>query len=217
MPDASHLSDETHRRLQQCLSGLAAGEPAARDELIAIASDRMRGIAHRMLRTFPTVRRWDETDDVVQNAAMRLYRALAQIAPRDPRGFLGLAAVQVRRELLDLTRKHTGPESYGANHETNVQRIDGRDMPKIDSAEDTADPHDRLERWTRLHEAAEALLAQERELFHLVWYLGLKQEEISSLLDCSVKTVKRRWAAAKTLIAQAFEGDAPNEDCRHGP
>jgi RNA polymerase sigma factor (sigma-70 family) len=206
---AGDFSDDTNRHLKDILSRLAAGDLAARDELIAIASERMRGIAHRMLRTFPTVQRWDETDDIVQNAAMRLYRALSQITPRDPRGLIGLAAVQVRRELLDLARRHTGPESYGANHETNVQRIDGREMPKIDLAADFAEPADRLDRWTRLHEAAETLPDEEREIFHLVWYMGLKQEEIASLRSCSVRTVKRRWESAKTMIKRAVEGDPP--------
>ena len=101
---APSQSASEEKRLAACLERLAAGDASARDELIAIACERMRGIAHRMLRSFPTVRRWDETDDVVQNAAMRLVRALNQITPRDPRGFIGLAAVQIRRELLDLAR-----------------------------------------------------------------------------------------------------------------
>lgn len=209
MQDFGKISTAITRRLESCLSRLAAGDLAARDEVIAIAIDRMRSLAHRMLRTFPVVRRWDETDDVVQNASMRLYRALSQVVPRDPRGCLGLAAVQVRRELLDLARKHTGPESQGANHETNVRRLDGRDQSRIDEAADASDSPDRLDRWTRLHEAAGLLPDEERELFHLAWYMGLKQEEIGTVLGCSVRTVKRRWESAKALIAKAVEGDGP--------
>lgn len=207
MSDASRISDDTHRLLAACLARLGSGDLSARDDLIGIASDRMRGIAHRMLRTFPTVRRWDETDDVVQNAALRLYRALSQVAPQDVRGFVGLAAVQVRRELLDLARKHAGPESQHANHETVVQRIEGREVSKLAAAADFADPLDQLGTWTRLHEAAGALPDEERELFHMVWYLGLKQEEIATLLGISVRTVKRRWESAKMLLARAVHGE----------
>lgn len=195
--------------LRDILARLGAGDAAARGNLMGFACERLRGIAHRMLRTFPRVRRWDETDDIVQNAAMRLYRALSQTTPLDPRGLIGLAAVQVRRELLDLARKHAGPESYAANHETNVQRVDGRETPKIEAAKDLADPADRLDRWTRLHEAAEALPADERDVFHLVWYMGLKQEEIANLLGCAVRTVKRRWESAKKLLKRTLEGDPP--------
>jgi len=210
MSDADLSLTDDNRRLEDCLERLAAGDSTAREDLIAIACDRMRGIAQRMLRTFPSVRRWDETDDVVQNAAMRLYRAITQIQPRDARGFTGLAAVQIRRELLDLAKKHAGPESYAANHETNYHRIDGEHHAKIDAVPGQADEPDRQERWTRLHEAAEALPEDERELFHLVWYLGMKQEEASQLLGCSIRTVKRRWESAKVLMAKAVKGDEPD-------
>lgn len=210
MSDAEISESDRDRRLEDCLERLAAGDSTARDDLIAIACDRMRVIAQRMLRTFPSVRRWDETDDVVQNAAMRLYRAITQIQPGDARGFTGLAAVQVRRELLDLAKKHAGPESYAANHETNYHRIDGEHRAKIDAVAGQADEPDRQERWTRLHEAAEALPEDERELFHLVWYLGMKQEEAGQLLGCSVRTVKRRWESAKVLIARAVKDDKPD-------
>ena len=194
-------------RLDACLERLARGDLGARDDLIAIACDRMRGLAHRMLRVFPTVRRWDETDDVVQNAAMRLYRALGDTVPLDARGFSGLTAVQIRRELLDLAKKHAGPESRAANHETNYRLVDGEYRAKIDDAHDRAEPADQMERWTRLHEAAAGLPDEERELFHLVWYLGMQQEGASTLLGCSVRTVKRRWDSAKSLLSHAVGGN----------
>lgn len=197
-------------RMAACLERLAAGDEAARDELLAVACERMTSIAHRMLSGFPTVRRWEETNDVVQNAALRLLRAVSKITPRDPRGFIGLAAIQIRRELLDLARKHAGPESYAANHETNVRRIDGADRVKVDDVPAQAELSDRLDRWTRLHEAAEGLPDEERELFHLVWYLGLNQKDISTLLNCSVRTVKRRWDSAKHLLVASMQGEPPD-------
>jgi RNA polymerase sigma-70 factor (ECF subfamily) len=160
-----------------------------------------------MLQTFPTVRRWNETEDVVQNAAMRLYRALGDTVPRDARGFSGLASLQVRRELLDLAKKHAGPQFHAARHETNYRFLDGENRAKVDDAHDRTESYDQLERWTRLHEAAADLPEEERELFHLVWYLGLQQEAASALLGCSVRTVKRRWESAKSLLAAAVSGN----------
>lgn len=209
MADAVDPKEDMTRLLERLLSRLSAHDKAACDELLVIASERMQSIAHRMLRTFPTVRRWDETNDIAQNAVLRLRQALLQITPRDPRGFLGLAAVQVRRELLDLARKYAGPESFGANQETNVQRTDGRETMKVDSAMEIADSTDQLARWTRLHEVAAQLPDEEREVFHLVWYMGLKQDAIARLLGCAVRTVKRRWDSAKKLIAKAIDGDPP--------
>lgn len=209
MTDDLQPFDETAVFLESCLTRLASGDAAARDEMVAFATNRMREKAHRMLQRFPNVRRWDETEDVVQNASMRLYRTLSQLTPRDVRGFLGLVATHIRRELIDLARKHAGPESYAANHETNVQRVDGQENLKIDDAPDPADSLDHLDRWTRMHEAADAMPEEERELFHLAWYMGMQQEEISKVLGCSVRTVKRRWESTKQLLNQAVLGERP--------
>ena len=55
-------------------------------------------------------------------------------------------------------------------------------------------------------QAAADLPEEERELFHLVWYLGMQQDEASGLLGCSVRTVKRRWESAKSLLSAAVRG-----------
>ena len=47
---------------------------AARDELIAVAADRLRLLTHQMLRKLPDVHRWEQTDDVMQKAVLRLCR-----------------------------------------------------------------------------------------------------------------------------------------------
>lgn len=197
------------QRIGDCLSRLRSGDQAAREDLIGFASERMREIAHRMLRTFPSVRRWDETDDIVQNAALRLDRALRETVPEEVRGLIGLAATQVRRELLDLAKRHRGPESYAANHETNYQRMDGDLLAKVDDAAEQSEPADTLDRWARLHAAAADLPEEEREVFQMCWYLGLKQEEIAKLLDCSIRTVKRRWESAKNHLAASMPEGGP--------
>jgi RNA polymerase sigma-70 factor (ECF subfamily) len=184
-------------RLEACIARLGAGDKTARDDLIAFACERMQGMARRMLKRFPNVRRWDETGDIVQNAAIRLYRTLGNITPRDARGFLGLA------------RKHAGPESYAANHDTNYQRHDGQEWARVDEAFDRAESLDQLARWSRLHESADRLPEDEKELFHLVWYLGANQEEAARMLDCSVRTVKRRWESVKRSLAESLEGEKP--------
>ena len=107
------------------LETLAAGPgtpaaEAARAALVGIAAERMQALARRMLGGSPQVRRWTETDDVVQNAMVRLYRALGGVIPNDPQHFVRLAALQVRREVIDLTRRLRNPESFAANHDPNV-------------------------------------------------------------------------------------------------
>jgi hypothetical protein len=62
------------------LERLAAGDSSARDRIMEISNDRLRALAHRLLGKFASVRRWDNTDDVAQNAAMRLHRAWGKAA-----------------------------------------------------------------------------------------------------------------------------------------
>ena len=90
------------------LDRLRAGDPSARDLLIALAEERFAALARAMLRRYPQVRRWEETDDLLQAALMRLHRSLAEVRPEDVTHFDNLAAVQIRRELIDLARSLPG-------------------------------------------------------------------------------------------------------------
>jgi len=197
-------------RLTSCLQRLAAGDLTARDEIIEVCADRLRLLAHRMLARFPKVRRWDDTDDVFQNAALRLHRALGQVPLDSPRSIMALAATQIHRELIDLARRYAGPSSFAANHATRAERIgplsEGPWSPGVPEPPESVDP---LERWTQFHEAIVALPAELREVFHLVWYLDADQKTIAAVLGCSERTVKTRWREAREAVRAALEGRAP--------
>ena len=193
-------------------SGCAAPETtrAARDQLLSSVIEHMRAVAHRMVRRFPQVRRWDETDDIVQGAALRLSRALDSVAPVDSRHLLALIAMQVRRELVDLARRYGGAESFAYHHETNAAGTGGCELLQSDAAADAAvTDRESMASWTRFHEAAAALDDDDRELFNLVWYLGLTQEQAALALGCSVRTVARRWKSLKGHLVSGLGGQAP--------
>lgn len=191
-----------------CLERLARGEPSARDEIIELCSGRLRMLAHRMLGRFPKVRRWEETDDVFQNAAMRLHRALAATQPETPRAMMALAATQLHRELIDLARRYSGPSSFAAHHGTNVMPGD-ESQSASHYVERTAAADSDLDRWTQFHEAIGRLPDEDREVFHLVWYLGADQQTIATLLGCSERTVKSRWRSAREAVRAALNGQPP--------
>lgn len=205
--------------LARCLERLAAGDDSARDEILEVCNDRLRDLSSRLLGKFARVRRWDDTGDVAQNAALRLYRALGETVPESPRGLMGLMATQIQRELLDLARKHAGPMSYAMNHGTNVRDGTDGDVFLVDEAEDVGDS-DRgeeipLGRWESFHRAVENLPEEHREIFGLVWYLGADRETAAKALNSSVRTVGRRWLEARTLVAEELAreygqaGDGP--------
>ena len=68
-------------KLQSLLTGLAIGDADARNEIIEHACERLRMLTHRMLREYTKVKRWEQTDDVHQNAMLRLHRSLVQVKP----------------------------------------------------------------------------------------------------------------------------------------
>jgi len=184
-----------------CLARIAAGDPSARDRLFELCFHRLLRISRRMIAGFPNVRRWDDTDDVFQEAAIRLDRSLRQMNLTTPRDVFAIAATQVHRVLLDLARRHAGPMSFAANHASVSD-------PADDPVDRAAAPRVDLDRWTAFHEAVERMPARQREVFHLVWHMGCDQETVSRLTGRSIRTVKRDWRECREAIRQSL-GDEP--------
>jgi RNA polymerase sigma factor (sigma-70 family) len=206
-------ASSSDRRLDRAVAAMASADTRdagqAREKLVALAADRMRSLAHRMLAGSARVRRWEDTDDLVQGAMLRLHRALGSVVPNDAQHFVRLAALQVRRELIDLTRRHRSSESFAANHETN-SLPDDRGGQRSDRAEDPApDAAQKLAEWTRFHDLAASLPDDERQLFDMVWYLGMTQDEIAVVLGCSARTIRRRWDETKRRFTESFKGLPP--------
>ena len=190
-----------------CLSGVRRGDAAALNRLIALAGDRLRALAHQMIRDYPRVRRWAQTDDVLQNALIRLCRALEQVRPASAREFYALAATQIRRELIDLTRHFAGPAHHAAHHES-WPAGPPDEQPGIEQANLTHEPAG-LADWREFHEQVANLPDDEREVFGLLYYQGLTQDEAAAVLDVSVRTVQRRWQSALLALHRARNGEPP--------
>jgi RNA polymerase sigma-70 factor (ECF subfamily) len=196
--------------LRNLVDRLQSGDGTASDELLRHIGNRMDGLARRMLRRFPAVKRYEQTADVVQGATIRLLRALRAVRPATTREFFGLAAEQVRRELIDLTRHYYGPEGWGANHESNL-RLQESSGPLAVRCEPEApgDAPEDLERWTAFHEAVAHLPPEEREVFGLKFYHGWGQKEIGELLEKDERTVRRKWRRACMLLNDLLKGELP--------
>jgi RNA polymerase sigma-70 factor (ECF subfamily) len=193
--------------IQGYLQRLRAGDAAARDELLGRICDRLRRLARKMLKGFPGVKRYAETDDVLQNALLRLLRALQQVQPDSARELFGLAATQIRRELLDLAKHFYGPQGAGAHHASRPPAGDSA-PPAYEKADVTYEPS-ALAEWCELHEQVEKLPADEREAVDLLYYQGLSQAEAAALLNISVRTLQRRWQAAVLRLHEVLQGRMP--------
>src|SRR5262249_40114492 len=58
--------------IQGCLDRLRGGDDSARAALLRCAAGRLARLAGKMLRGYPGVARWEQGDDVAQNALIRL-------------------------------------------------------------------------------------------------------------------------------------------------
>lgn len=179
-------------RLQDWLALARQDNLDVRNEVIEHACERLRMLTSKMLRAYPRVRRWSETDDVLQNAMLRLHQSLAEVKPTSAAEFYGLAATQIRRELIDLARHYYGAEGQGAHHHTDGGRA-------AEAKEDEQEP-ETLERWTAFHEQVDQLPEEQRDVVGLLWYKGLSQPEAAVVLGVSLATLKRRWQIARLSL-----------------
>ncbi len=189
---------QTTTQLQLWLDLLRTGDDRARTELIAHACERLRTLTRRMLRGYPALRSWEQTDDVLQNAMMRLYRALVDVTPDSLAHFYNLAGQQIRRELLDLAKHHARRDGQQENWQQ-------RHQPEL------PDEPSSLAEWTEFHRQVEALPEEERQVFTLIWYEELSQGEAANVLGISVRTVIRRWQAARVRLARVLYGEESSD------
>jgi RNA polymerase sigma-70 factor (ECF subfamily) len=190
MPDSSLHTTQ----LRLWVERIRAGDLSAREEMLHAVYARLERLARKMLRRYPAVGRWEETGDLLHNAVPRLLRALREVEPTSVRDFFGLAAVQMRRELLDLARHHHSRQMHGLSHAMGAAgRGSGAAVP--DPLEVAEDPEE-LEKWCAFHEAVERLPLEEREVMGLIYYHGWTQAETAEHLCVSKRSVQRHWSAA---------------------
>lgn len=198
----SELTSQTANWLEL----MRAGDPTARQRLIEHSCERLRGLARKMLRRFPRVRRWEETDDIFVEAVTRLHRALETVRPESPRHFYNLAATQIRRVLIDLSRRYYGAEGLGSHHDTAAHRPDSNTTPKSEQDDTSNEPSNLLE-WTEFHEQVDKLPDEEREVFNLLWYEEMSQDEAAEVLGVTARTIRRRWQNARYRLQKARLGE----------
>ena len=189
--------------LQRLLDDASLQQAEVYAELLLRACDRLRLLAGKGLQGFPALRRWVETDDILQQALLRVHRSLQEVRPSTVGQFFALAGLQIRRELHDLHRHHFGPEGVGANHHTDGRgkAADDADGPLLAVAGGADMPVG----WDRFHDLVESLPADERAVVDCLFVGELTQEETAQVLGLSLRTVKRRWQAARIRLQEAIE------------
>ncbi|MFO0999440.1 MAG: sigma-70 family RNA polymerase sigma factor [Planctomycetaceae bacterium] len=198
--------------MQGLVDRIQAGDSKAQDEICRRVGERLERLASKMLKSYPGVKRWEQTDDVLQNSLMRLLKALKAVKPDNMRAFFGLATEQLRRQLLDLNRHYQGVCGHGRNLvDLPAAGTDETAVPALDPADDAAsmDQTAELDRWHALHEAVEKLPVEEREVFGLVFYQGWTQAQIAELLNVNERTIRRYWQSVCMRLSEMLQGELP--------
>jgi RNA polymerase sigma-70 factor (ECF subfamily) len=200
------MDDAPTVELQQWIARLNAGDPQARNELIQRSMNRLRRLVQHTLSKFERLRRFEDTDDVLQGMLLRLMRRLENGRPPTTADFFRLAAAEVRRTLIDLTRHYCGPRGAIAR-EAQFPSPGTESEAAIPEASDSTYDGARLASWQEFHNQIELLPREEADVFAMIWYNDLKQEEVAAALGVSIPTVKRRWLSARLHLGRWFEGE----------
>lgn len=188
-------------KLEDLLRRSDSGEPEAFDDLISFSIQRLTALTRKMLAGEDFVRRWQQTDDVFQNAALRLQRAVKEVHPTTKKEFFSLAATMIRREILDMARQLRRRKSDAAHHHSEpLSTGKSGDLRLWEGADETSP-----EIWCRFHEAVDRLETRKREIIELLYYQGMSISQAAETLDVSERTVRRLWRDVKLEIEEVLE------------
>lgn len=201
MKDNSGFNTTAH--VANLLQRLRDGDSGSAQALLEASTKRLQLLARRIGKNIPGVRRWEQTDDLLQNSMIRLWKALEKHRPATPLDYYRLASTIIRRELIDLSRHYFGAEGLGANHARTGDALDSQFASPVDlKADQTSDPG-KLASWTEFHAYIDSLDEEQRSLFDLLWYQGLTLTEAAALLNSSERTIRRRWKLARVTLYES--------------
>jgi RNA polymerase sigma factor (TIGR02999 family) len=170
------------------------GDAAAVRRAFEATYEELRDLAHARLRRAGrgTVL---NTTALVHESYLRFVNA-GRLQIEDREHFLRYAAHVMRSVIVDFIREK-GAERRGGDQ----VRVT-LDAALADSAENAAE-----EEILGVHEALEELAQLDERLVQVVemrYFVGLSEEEIAAALGVHKRTVRRDWAKARLLLAEAL-------------
>ncbi|HTX15404.1 MAG TPA: sigma-70 family RNA polymerase sigma factor [Candidatus Baltobacteraceae bacterium] len=173
------------------------GDRAARDALIPLIYDELRGMARRHLGR-------ERPDHTLQSAAL-VNEAYLRLAGKEPpewqnrAHFFGFAAQMMRHILVDHARSRlaakrgAGAPRLSLDPEIALPQKPGVDLVALDDA---------------LNKLA-AMDPQQSRLIELRYFGGLSIEETAVVMGISARTVDRIWVAARAWLRLEMEKESP--------
>lgn len=198
-------------QLQIWLDLARDGDALAHQQLISATGERLKKLAGKWLKD-DRLLKFEELDDVLQQALARLHISLQESHPATIREFLGRAGLQLRRSMIDLARHYFGPHGdgrrqYHPHGEGPTASSLLRALPADDPSPSQAARE--AETYERLYAAVDNLPEAWRELFDLLHLHGLSQRAAADILGLSPSTVERTWNRIKKFLHDELGGQLP--------
>jgi RNA polymerase sigma factor (TIGR02999 family) len=175
----------------------SGGDSTAFPELMALAYEDLRAIAHRRLLA-------GGRGGTLATTAL-VHEAYLKLAGREGgtwesrSHFYAFAARAMRHILVDRARR------------AHAERRGG-DAVRIPLEEATVGTADGAADVLRVHEAVEQLADRHPRMAQVVelrFFGGLSVPEVAGVLDASVRTVEREWTRAKAYLLESLADDEP--------
>ena len=137
----------------------------------------------------------------------------SDVKPASVRSFINLAAVQIRRELIDLARHYDGPEGPGRHHASRAGSDGSEGAP---GPPDAADRHGRpgpaggLDRVPRAGRGT--CRTRRRRSSISSGIRACRRPRPPTVLGVTERVVKYRWRSARLKLHESSAADCPTED-----
>jgi RNA polymerase sigma factor (TIGR02999 family) len=175
------------------LGEIGRGKKDAVNQLLPLVYDEL----HRLARSYFRRERGDHTLQPTALVHEAYLRLVDQRAVMENRGhFLAVAATQMRRILVDYSRKHSAARRGAAGEKVLLEDT----MAVVEQQ-----PLDMLALDDALQKLAELDPDQSR-LVELRFFGGLSVEETAEVLGISTATVKRSWSSARAFLHRQMAG-----------
>lgn len=190
---------------QHWLDAWKAGDSQGRDRLLEWANHRLKALAHRIVRPNDRVRRFVDSDDVLQEALINMIRRFDR-PPETIDVFFARSGELIRRALIDFARKYYGPRGDGERMVSNVSPRSGSREgfrlpdPNLSPCSQTLED----ESYQALAVALESLPPADRDLVDLRYIHGMSQAETARLLGITDRTVRTRWARIRCQLNESL-------------
>jgi RNA polymerase sigma factor (TIGR02999 family) len=163
------------------------------DDLVAVAYDELRAIAHARLA-------WRGAGGTLSTTAL-VHEAYLKLADqssskwRDRSHFFAVASLAMRHVLVDFAKARVTLKRGGARRRIT---LDDAMIAVDDQADALLQLDDALGRLTQL----EPRLAK---VVELRFFGGLTEDEIAEALGVTVRTVRRDWVKARVMLRHVLE------------